>query len=107
MLFCLMLLKFARRASREFHGGQLRRGLDISRRVGASLVARDIGQYDDRELKALRTMDRHDAHALGPFLDDRRLARLVTLGARFELVDERAKRRGPAARFVTPRLVHD
>ncbi len=52
-------------------------------------------------------MHRHDAHALGAFLDNRRLARLVALGARFKLIDERAKRRGPAARLVTPRLVHD
>ena len=89
MLSRLILLQLARRASREFHRRQLRRRLDIARRVLARFVAGDIGQDDDRKLEALRAMHRHDPDALGPFLDDRRLAGLVAFGARFELVDER------------------
>src|SRR5260370_16577439 len=104
MLFLSMILQFARCASTKFHRGDFARRLDISRRLRAGFVASRIGEDDDRELEALGAMHRHDAHTLGALLDDWRLARLVALGARFEFIDEGAKRRRPASRLVAPSL---
>jgi hypothetical protein len=58
----------------------------------APRTAGGIGKYDDRKLEALRFVKRHQAHALGSFLDDGRFIRLAAFGIHVQFVDEGPER---------------
>ena len=79
------------RAAGEPHGAEPALGVDPARRLGVRLVGREVGQDHDRELEALGAVHGHDAHALGPLLDDRGVARLAALRLYHKAVDEGAE----------------
>ena len=69
-------------------------------------LAADVGQDHDRKLESLGLVHRHDAHAFGAFLENRRFRRLRPCGRGPELVDKAAERQATLG-FVLPRELLD
>ena len=100
-----MLVQLRRRAPRELLDTEPAIRIDPPSRLPRRFVAREIREDDDRELEPLGAVDRHHAHALGPLLDDRRVARLAVLGLLGEPLDEGAEGRHAGA-LGAPGEVH-
>src|SRR5439155_22402077 len=80
--------------------------IDVTRWPLLRERGRRIAQDHDRKLEALRRMHRHDAHALGAFLDDRRVRLSTAPRVVLELVDERAERGRTAGLEATREVDH-
>ena len=85
-----------RRGAAERHRPELALWVDVTRRIAEGRVGGRVDEDDDGELEALRLVHRHDADAVGAFLDDGRLVRAAALGVILEARDEGAERRDRA-----------
>jgi hypothetical protein len=86
-----LLEQLDRRTAGERHGPQSAGWIDVPRRLPRGLGSRGIDQDHHRELEPFGLVNRHDAHAVGPLLDDRRLGRSTSLGLLLEPHHERSK----------------
>ena len=78
-------------AAGELQGTELPLGVHPARGLRCRRVGGEITEHDHRELESLRAVDRHDADALRPFLDDGGIARLAVGCLLGEVLDEGAE----------------
>ena len=103
-LLFLVLQQLPGRAADQAHRAQGLLGVNIQVRLTRRQVTGDVRQDHDGKLQPLGAMHGHDADALGPFLEHRRLPGFVPLRLDCKLLDETAER-DAAAHLEAPRQV--
>ena len=100
--FGVMEQQIARRPAAQLERAEIVRGIEPAPRLRASELARQVGQDDDRELEPFRLVHGHDANAVAPLFENRRLGRPRAVRSDPQFIHE-ASERHAAGRLVLAR----